>query len=240
MPEHLPHNQETKDLNQDVSAEVRLGRTEAEAVEALAERLNLKEQYRAQVKVLSQSGLLEMYFEDSEPKLGIVGIDGQKYALPSYQDLLKRLEDPEKRKLLEIKAEQGFTKLLLVPFAMPLSVLINRFKDILLKTHKETGIKATDGTKLELNTEDPLYVWDDLKKVEDPKIPENEQKQIEYGVTDYDGQNQQERGGHYKLRNSDGTLNSDQAWQILLIENNPDLPAQGKGQDHRRKKTTRG
>jgi hypothetical protein len=234
MPEHLSHNKETKNLNQDVSADLSseaLAQDEtSEKIEALAERLNLKEQYLAQVKVLYQSGLLENFPVDPKqdrytPEMGIVGIDGQEYIMPSYEDVLERLKDPEKRKLLETKAEQGFTKLLLVPFAMPLSVLIQRYKDILLKINQETGIKATDGSKLELNESNPFFVCEDYIQCDNPDTPKD--KQIEYHVTTYDAKTKEARGGSYK---SELLKESDNAWRILLIENNPDLPAQGKGQ----------
>ena len=218
MPERFPHNQaESLDPNQ-------------EAVEVFAERLKLKEQYLSQVKVLYQSGILENFLPDPEqgrftPELGIIGIEGKQYIMPSYEDVLDRLKDPEKRKLLETKAEQGFTKLLLVPFAMPLSVLIQRYKEILLKTNKETGIKSTNGTTLELDTNNPLYVWEGFSQCDNPDTPKD--KQIEYGVKTYDGQTKEDRGGKYK---SELLKDHENAWQLLLIEDLPDLPAEGRGQ----------
>lgn len=199
-----------------------------EAIEALAERLHLHEQYLAQIKVLYQSGILENFpvtQERSLPEMGITGINGEQYILPAYEDILDKLKDPEKRAIIEKKTEQGFTKLLLVPFAMPLSVLITRYKQFLLKTHQESGIKATDGSTLELNTQDPLYVWEDLTQCDNPGTPPD--KQIEYQVTNYDGKTKEQRGGKYKDELLEDPNN---AWQILLLEDNPDLPAEGKGQ----------
>ncbi len=215
---HQPHITETKDPNQ-------------EAVEVFAERLNLREQYLAQVKVLYKSGILENFAVDPEqgryaPEMGIVGIDGQEYILPSYEDILKRLKDPEKRKLLETKVDQGFTKLQLVPFAMPLTVLIQRYKEVLLKTHKESGIKSTDGTTLELDTDDPIYIWEDLKQCDNPSTSPD--KQMEYGVTNYEGKTKEARGGRYKSELLQDPTN---AWHITFIEDNPDLPAKNKGKD---------
>ncbi len=227
--ERFPRNQEEqKDPSQDLSVE---DRAETEALEALAERLKLKEQYLSQVRVLYKSGILENFAVDPEqgrytPEMGIIGIDGQEYILPSYEDLLERLKDPEKRKLIEKKADQGFAKLQLVPFAMPLTVLIQRYKEVLLKTHKESGIKSTDSTKLELNTEDPLYVWEDLLQCDNPETSPD--KQMEYGVTTYDAKTKEARGGKYKseLLNENPT----NAWHITLIEDLPDLPAENQGQ----------
>ncbi|HNS34262.1 MAG TPA: hypothetical protein PKG83_03550, partial [bacterium] len=102
MPERFPHHQiEDRDDNQ-------------ESLESLAETLRLKEQYLAQVKVLYQSGILENFPATKEhptPELGIVGIDGKEYPLPSYEDILDRLSNPETKELIEKKISQGFVKL---------------------------------------------------------------------------------------------------------------------------------
>jgi len=218
MSEHFLHNQiEQKDPNQ-------------EAIEALAERLKLKEQYLAQVKVLYQSGILENFPIDPEqgrliPEMGIIGIDGKEYIMPSYEDILEKLKDPEKRKLIEQKADQGFTKLQLTPFALPLSVLIDRYKQTLLRINQESGLKATDGSKLELDENNPLSVWEDLIQCDNHQT--DPAKQMEYGVTNYNGQTKEERGGKYK---SELLENPDNAWHISLVEDLPDLPAKGQGQ----------
>lgn len=217
MPERFPHNREIKDPNQ-------------EAVEAFAERLKLKEQYLAQVKVLYKSGILENFGVNPEqsrytPEMGIVGIDGKEYILPSYEDLLERLKDPEKRALIEKKADQGFIKLQLTPFALPLTILIQRYKDALLKIHKESGLKATDGSTLELDENDSIYIWENLKQCDNPDTPKD--KQMEYGVKIYDALTKEARGGKYKSELLQDPTN---AWHITLIEDLPDLPAADQGQ----------
>ena len=234
MPSPERHKQprtETKDPGLEAtasSAEDPLNRIETEALEALTERLKLKEQYYAQLKVLDRSGLLELFpptGEHPKPELGVVGIDGQNYFLPAYEDVLKRLQDPEKRKLIEQKAEQGFTKLLIVPFALPLAILIERYKQTLLRVNQESGLKATDGSALELNLEDPLYVWDKLIQADNPQTPQDQQ--IEYGVTNYDGPTKEARGGRHKselLQEDPGN-----GWHFLLTEDIADLPAEGQG-----------
>jgi len=221
MPQRLPQNRlESPGREQD---------PDQEAIEAFAERLNLKEQYLAQIKVLYQSGLLENFVaptaEHLLPELGVIGIDGKEYILPSYEDLLERLKDSDKRARLEQKFKQGFTKLQLVPFALPLTVLIDRYRQTLLKIHHGSGLKATDGSTLELDENHPLHVWEDLLQCDNPDTSPD--KQIEYGVTNYDGQTKAERGGHYKSE----LLRQDPAngWQFSLIEDRPDLPAQNQG-----------
>jgi hypothetical protein len=51
---------------------------------------------------------------------------------------------------------------------------------------------------------------------------------MEYGVTYYDGQTKEARGGKYKSELLQE--NPDHAWQITLIEDNPDLPAENQSQ----------
>jgi hypothetical protein len=203
--------------------------TETDPASELFERLKLKEQYLAQVKVLYASHLLENFPATSDhpkPELGLTDIMGERHYLPKLADLRARLNNPETRQFIEKKYEQGFAKLLLVPFGLPLNTLIERYKQTLLKVRKETGIKATDGSTLDLNEDDPLYVWDDLKQADNPQTPQG--KQLEYQVKNYDGQTKPERGGQTKqeLLQQD----PDNAWQFLLIEDLPDLPAENRGQ----------
>ena len=174
--------------------------------------INLKEQYNSQVEVLTQSNILEQL---SNGEMGIRGVDGKEYPLPTYQEVLGRFTDQEKRTLLEKKVKQGFTKILLVPFAMPLSVLIERYKEVLLKTHKETGIKSTD---------DPIYVEEGLIQSDQLHNPQN--TQMEYGVINYSLKTKKARGGKYK---SELLQDPDNAWQINLVEEILDIPAQGQG-----------
>ena len=202
--------------------------TEKESAESFAEHLKLKEQYLSQVKVLYQSGLLENFPPTSErprPELGIVGIDGKEYPLPSYEAILQSLQDKESREFLIKKAEQGLNKLLLVPFAMPLSVIIERYKQALLKTHKEKGLKSTDGEIFDLNIQEPVDIWEELRQCDNPHTPK--EKQMEYGITNYEGETKEQRGGKYK---SELLSQSANGWQLLLCEENSDIPAESKGQ----------
>ena len=218
-PEHRQSPIETPNFSQ-----------ETDPALELVERLRLREQYLAQVKVLDRSGLLESFPATDDhplPELGIIGVDGEQYSLPSYEDILERLKDPEARAMIEKKYEQGFTKMLLVPFALPLQKIIQKYKQTLLEIDaRPNGLKATDGTRLELNREDPIYIWDKLTQCDNPATPEDQQ--LEYQVQNYDGQTKEARGGKYKseLLNS----NPQNAWQVLLIEDNPDLPAEGRGE----------
>jgi hypothetical protein len=121
---------------------------ESEAPESLFERLKLKEQYLAQVKSLYKSGLLENFLptpDHPQVDLGLTDIIGKRHYLPHLKDLESGVNNhPE----LKEKVEQGFTKLLIVPFGLPLEHIINRYKQVLLRTYKESGIISTNGDQL--------------------------------------------------------------------------------------------
>jgi len=88
-----------------------------------AERLyNIRKQYDAQVTLLEQVGILN----DGV----ITGIDGEEYPIPTLEQIVQRLHEREKD--LYTKRDQGFTKLLLVPFGMSLDALSNILRKFLL------------------------------------------------------------------------------------------------------------
>jgi len=92
-----------------------------------AERLyHLKEQYDSQVSLLKEVGILK--------EGAITGIDGKMYPIPTFEQIAVRLF--ERRETLETKHDQGFTKLLLVPFGMSLEALLEVLKQFLLATKK--------------------------------------------------------------------------------------------------------
>ncbi len=94
----------------------------AEALEYAEEFYHLERQYTSQVSLLEQVGIL---------KDGVItGIDGKEYSVPTLEQIASRLF--ERREELETKYDQGFTKLLLVPFGMSLDALQKIFKRFLL------------------------------------------------------------------------------------------------------------
>jgi len=135
------------------------------------ESLSLREQYDAQVDALRKAGLLiEMerlpgQALPPEKYLGIMGVDGKPYRLPSYEDILDKMNaDPEKQELLAKKAEQGFTRLQITPFALPLTQMIEAYKQAILRAHKEGRLHDTRGEAGkgfdDLNQDTPVGAWD--------------------------------------------------------------------------------
>ncbi len=164
-------------------------------IEALehAERLyHLKEQYDAQVELLKQVDILHPRKESRKNKslstffrsllpfgkkkrpevstipetpeiLCITGIDGKEYPIPTLEQIASRLF--ERHETLETKHDQGFTKLLLVPFGMSLDALIETLKQFLLKYNK-------DNPSFELDTNEPLWIWSEYQGADMGGSPE--------------------------------------------------------------------
>ncbi|MCX6743979.1 MAG: hypothetical protein NTX82_00445, partial [Candidatus Parcubacteria bacterium] len=124
-------------------------------------------------------------------------------------EILKRME--AKAEMLEKKREQGFTHLQLVPIGTPLSFLIDRAHDLIVKMHKEGKLLGTDGKKLELDENQPVYVADEYKDAD-------VKGDLVYFPQKFDKEN---NGGITKAELKD-------PWEILFVEDQPDLPAKGK------------
>jgi hypothetical protein len=178
-----------------------------ETQERLEKLFELKKQYQEQVKALIATGVIELLPETG--KYGVYDIKGQECPIPSYDEILKRME--AKAEMLEKKKEQRFGKLLLVPIGTPLSFLIDRTSDLIVKKHKEGKLLGTDGKKLELDENQPIYVADEYQDADVKGDPV-------YGVKQFDQKN---HGGVTKAE-------LEEAWQILFTEDQPDLPAKGK------------
>ena len=101
-----------------------------EALREAERRYRLKEQYATQVRFLKEVGILNEHN-------AILGIDGKEYPIPTLEQIAERLCDPERREFFETKQDQGFTKLLLVPFGMSLDTLRDTFEQFLF-TYKQT------------------------------------------------------------------------------------------------------
>ncbi|MBU1167025.1 hypothetical protein KKC60_01285, partial [Patescibacteria group bacterium] len=131
----------------------------------------LHEQYEEKAKALNELGLLEILPECGE--IGIVGTDGKECPLPSEEQIKAEiLKTPETKELFETKMKQGFTELEITPFGLPLERLIDVAKRSILKHHKEGKLFATKKNQddeseplepLELDENEPFYVWEELK-----------------------------------------------------------------------------
>ena len=133
-----------------------------------------------------------------------------------------------KKELLKTKSEQGFEKLILVPLGMPLSALISKYEQLLLEHHQAGMLQATDGSILDLDTDQPVYVWDGILKRDTqgkPTYEADKEGDLIYFPNAFDKAKHQGKTKTELLKEENGN----QAWQILLLEDQPDLPAETKG-----------
>lgn len=186
---------------------------------------HLREQYDSQITLLKKMGVLET--DELGEVVGgerqihfIVGSDLKQYPLPSFKGIAKGMM--EKKELLRIKAEQGFVKLLLVPFAVHVNVLIKEL-DVYLETYKY----EQDG---KLPSQNSTHVRNHLVRLGDL-----EQKLL-YGP----GALLKEggRGGAVKkqiLDDQNAHIDWSRGWQCLLVQATPDgkgigqIPQAGQG-----------
>jgi len=112
-----------------------------EANEYAEKFYHLKEQYNSQVALLEQVGILD--------RGAIRGIDGKEYPIPTLEQITIRLF--ERREELFTKHDQGFTKLLLVPFGMSLDFFIPIFEKFLLSYRRSH-------LEFDLDIEEPFLI----------------------------------------------------------------------------------
>ena len=174
--------------------------------------LNLKEQYESQKAVLTSVGILEQLSSG----LGIKGIDGKEYPFPSLQEVTNRLK--ENKALIQTKESQGFKKLLIVPFGMSLDVLLDKYKATILEAFSQTDPKkklkaekmnpSDPDEFLDLDTNQPCYVWDQYKNADATGS-------LVYRPSSFDKEN------HKGKTKTDLLTDPKEAWQILLVEDKP-------------------
>ena len=173
----------------------------------------LAQQYEKQIDILRDA----CGFELESGEVGITGIDGKDYPVPTQEEIAVLVV--ENREFIEKKKEQGFTKLLLVPFGMKLEYLIHAYKDVITR-HKETNkLFATkkdqndqneDLVPLDLDKDQPVWTWDEY---EDADV----NGKLVYYPDKFDEEGHQGKTKTELLKESGG-------WNILLIEDMPNIP----------------
>ncbi|MFA6428487.1 MAG: hypothetical protein WCW02_02980 [Candidatus Buchananbacteria bacterium] len=173
---------------------------------------NLKAQYEAQVDLLRKNNLLKTL---ATGELGIEAIDKQEYPIPTLEQIEKMmLEEPE---FFKTKINQGFVKLVLVPFGSPISSLIEAYDKALMEHHQQGELLDTQNKPLGLNKGiGEKFIFDNAELVEAEATGELVYFPKEFSKTTHQGKTKQE-------------LLPTQAWQVLLLEDLPDLRDKGQG-----------
>lgn len=110
----------------------------------LDREINLTEQYSREKQILEASGLIKPI---STGELGIISYDGTEAPLPQLEQIAEHIPI---EKILEIqkKKAQGFTRLLISPFGMPLLELINIYQRNLTEFEKQSKLFDSKGNPL--------------------------------------------------------------------------------------------
>ncbi|HBK33554.1 TPA: hypothetical protein DEP34_03865 [Candidatus Uhrbacteria bacterium] len=167
-----------------------------EALEYTEKYYHLKEQYDSQVELLEQVGILK--------EGALLGIDGKKYPIPTLEQIASRLF--ERHEELSTKHDQGFTKLLLVPFGMSLDVLQEVLKQFLLDYKKKNP-------DFDLDTDNPLYTSEEYQGADDGDFPK-----LVYYPQSFDKKNHQGKTKIQILEKQEDNQDFFPGWTIHLLQ----------------------
>lgn len=188
----------------------------------------LREQYDFQAQLLEDTGLVEAgVVKDVSGKeqkiLYTKGIDGEKYPLPSFKEILKQMQ--AKNELLHLKADQQFTKLLLVPFGMNLYEMIQKLEWYL-------QYKKRKGGAFTMDEETPVYLFD-RGDYEDTDVNGD----MLYDPLRLAANKTQGLTKSQILKDQTDQQAWNKGWRIILVQGSEDgdliLPAPGKEDLHR-------
>lgn len=207
-----------------------------EKMAALMEQINpferlfhLKEQYQSQVRVLEVAQILTEEEVNGEIVKGFFDIEGNFQPLPSLQEVIEILL-PQKE-LLELKADQGFGQVRLVPFGMSLWELFHKYKEVLEYYAQQEILFTTqkdDSDLYEPRSIVPIYAVDSLYIAPEYYNADIDGKLV-YGVTQFDPDNHNGQTKAEILRERKLTQKSGGGWNIIVLENEVNIPRLGLG-----------
>ena len=192
----------------------------------MEKRFELKRFYEENVNVLSETGLIEILSNGRE---GFIDITGKERPIPKYEEFAEYVTEKysERKEFFDRKREQGFTEIRIIPFGLPLKHFKLCAEELIKRKYQEGKLLGTDGTKIELNEEEPVFI------AEEYKCAENEQGadvsgELVYYPKKYDKKN---HGGKTKqeILNEQEKEDRFTGWEFQFVEDLPDLPGKGKG-----------
>ncbi|MCX6781146.1 MAG: hypothetical protein NT003_03490 [Candidatus Magasanikbacteria bacterium] len=92
-------------------------------------KVDLPIKFEEQAEHLIELGFLET---NEKGEKGVTGIDGKFYTLPTPEQVVAYFTAPEHKAFFERKAEEGFTRLLITPFAATMESLAEQASRVLL------------------------------------------------------------------------------------------------------------
>jgi hypothetical protein len=167
----------------------------------LVEQLKLDSQLAEQLQIWANTGLLRQL---SNGEFGIIGEDGKDYPAPTPVQIRQLVE--KQQPLIERKAKQGFTRMLVVPQAAEASQLGASLKNSTIAHYKDGNLHDAVGLPLDIgrhNAEHPdqfefITTPSELKKVKDTEDEDDED------------------------------TSSTPGWKVIMVKNMPESPRQEK------------
>ncbi|MEK7586993.1 MAG: AAA family ATPase [Patescibacteria group bacterium] len=185
---------------------------------------HFRSQYDSGHQIWEKLGLIQRLSGGGE---GLVGINGQEYAFPTFAEIAKRLE--AKKELIKEKIKQGFTRLLIVPFGSRIDDLMEKYKQLILGHHSQGKLLATKknltdpNQLLELDINKPFWIWDQYKNAD---LEGN----LVYYPKEFIKDTDKKKGGHGgKTKTEILAENENAGWSVVLVENDPNIPRAGQG-----------
>ena len=230
-----PHSKRDKGVSKEellamaAEARAKIDSLSRDSVGPILERL-IEKGYASQIKSLKEIGFLERepqkkkkgftFFKSKESKespsekIGFTDIIGTFREVPSEEAIKNHfLAIPN----IKQKIDQGFTRLLIVPFGSSLDSLREKMGELIKRHKKENKLLAEDGTELELDVAKPIFVWEGYDT-------EESTESLVYYPELFDSKNHNGKTKRELLSSSKFP-----GYNILLIQDDTRIPRQKKG-----------
>ena len=191
-------------------------------------------QFEKQATILRSAGIL--YPSESEPgRLSFKDINGRECFLPGQDELFEYLEEEvmntERLELIKRKYEQGFTRFQITPFGMKLDDLIEKYKEAILSqaegqlyaAKKNPDDPAEVLVPLELDRQNPLYVWDTYKDADIKGTLVYHPKEF---TKNHGGKTKKEILENQQKMHQRNPLSVFPGFHLKLLPKNPNIPLQ--------------
>jgi len=187
----------------------------------IMEEAVIEEEYSAWKAILEKTNIIVSF--PKTKKLGIIGLDGREYPLPTLEQVLELFD--KNQKLVNIKYSQGFKHLELVPLALPLPQFTKILERIITEhrdgatPYKTRRLLTGALVPTRVNKEKLGRVWETLEQA-------YENKELIYFPQEFSDNNK----GMTKLETiNNPNICSVPGWAIGLTEGLNIIPQIGKG-----------
>lgn len=185
----------------------------------LEREIDLFDQFEARKKTLQDLNIIQKL--PKTDRLGIVGVNGLEYPLPTLAEISAQLQlSPERIKLLRTKISQGFDYLVITPFAMKIDQLTECYEQLLVSKHQQGKLFTSQGYPLRLDENAPMAEWEGYVGADQ----QDGKQKISYYPKQFD---KNKHGGYSKDQLLEQSTQN--AWHIQIVEDIANPPSSGWG-----------